>query len=355
MSLLPRIAQHMSVYIERLWEYCRLTEEKRLMASGQSEQTEQTDPMEMRAESRVMTKLLMQADQIADSEAAVLILGETGVGKEVLARRLHKMSSRASGPFTVVDLTSVPENLVESELFGHEKGAFTGADRQKAGRLELAHRGTLFIDEVGEIPKSVQVKLLRVLQEKAFARVGGTRTLVSDFRLVAATNRDLMAEVVAGRFREDLYYRLNVVPVTLPPLRERGKDVGLLGRYFLAYYARKYNKHNLTLAPKDEERLTAYHWPGNVRELKNAIERAVILSTDESLELDLPIESRSFHGHPLDDTPTLDEMQRRYIHSILDLTGGRISGEGGAAELLGMKRTSLYTRMKKLGMSLPRR
>jgi transcriptional regulator with GAF, ATPase, and Fis domain len=355
MSMLPRIGQHMSVYIGRLWEYCRLTQEKRIMASEQSEHTELADSLEMRAASPVMVRLLMQADQIADSEAAVLILGETGVGKEVLARRLHKMSSRHSGPFVVVDLTSVPENLVESELFGHEKGAFTGADRQRVGRLELAHRGTLFIDEVGEIPKSMQVKLLRVLQEKAFARLGGTRPVVSDFRLVAATNRELKAEVDAGRFRQDLYYRLNVVPVRLPPLRERGKDVVLLAQHFLRYYTRRYNKCTLRLSANHEERLTAHDWPGNVRELKNVIERGVIMSSGDRLELDLPVGSPSRHGHPLAETPTLDEMQRRYILSVLDMTGGRISGKGGAAELLGMKRTSLYTRMKNLGMNLPRR
>ncbi len=354
-SILPRIARDMSVYIERLWEYCRLSENERLAASDVSDPAETADPNAIRYESRVMVQLFRHADRIADSGAAVLILGETGVGKEVLARRLHKMSSRAQGPFTVVDLTSVPENLVESELFGHEKGAFTGADRQKAGRLELANKGTLFIDEVGEIPKSIQVKLLRVLQERSYARVGGTRTVATDFRLVAATNRDLRSEVSAGHFREDLFYRLNVVPLTVPPLRERGKDVVLLAGHFLSYYTRKYGKHELTLNPDDEAKLLAYHWPGNVRELKNIIERTVLLAEGNHLELTLPIEPPTNSNDLYADTPTLDEVQRRYILHVLDLTGGRIGGPGGAAEVMGMKRTSLYNRMKKLGMSLPRR
>jgi transcriptional regulator with GAF, ATPase, and Fis domain len=280
----------------------------------------------------------------------VLISGETGVGKELLARRLHKMSPRRDYPLITVDPTTIPENLVESELFGHEKGAFTGADRQKNGRMVLAHGGTLFIDEVGEIPKSTQVKLLRVLQEKTLVRVGGTQTISSDFRLVAATNRDLAEEVAAGRFREDLFYRLNVVPIVLPPLKERIEDVLLLSQHFLSRYAAKYNRPELGLTEDDEARLKAYNWPGNVRELKNVIERAVILSSGERLMLDPPAKRIAHANNPFADLPTLDELQRRYITFVLDKTQGQMGGPRGAAELLGMRRSSLYSRMKKLGI-----
>jgi transcriptional regulator with PAS, ATPase and Fis domain len=250
----------------------------------------------------------------------------------------------------IVDPTTIPETLIESELFGHEKGAFTGADRQKLGRIELAHRGTLFIDEVGEIPKSSQVKLLRVLQEKTLIRVGGTKTIMSDFRLIAATNRDLADEVAAGHFREDLYYRLNVISITLPPLRERNEDVPFLARHFLSLYAAKHNQLVPGLSQEDETLLLAYHWPGNIRELKNVMERAVLLSTKDRLEISLPVKRSLSSDDCFSDFPSLDEMQRRYIRFIMEKTGGKVSGPGGAAELLEMKRTSLYKRMNKLGL-----
>jgi len=262
------------------------------------------------------------------------------------------MSSRRKKPFVTIDPSTIPENLLESELFGHEKGAFTGADRQKPGRLELADRGTLFIDEVGEIPKSIQVKLLRVLEEKEFVRIGGRRPIKSDFRLVAATNRDLAEEVTKSHFRKDLYYRLNVLTLTLPLLRDRGEDIIMLARHFLAYYSGKNNVPELKLTDEDEARLTAHDWPGNVRELKNVMERATILNTIEGLEPHLRAESRLFITHPFADTPSLNEIQRRYIRHVLNKTVGKIAGPGGAAELLGMKRTTLYNRMKKLGIAL---
>jgi len=297
-----------------------------------------------------MNETLAKADRIAASDSTVLILGETGVGKELLAQRIHMMSQRSEKPFVIVDPTTIPENLVESELFGHEKGAFTGADRQKRGRLELAHSGTLFIDEVGEIPKSIQVKLLRVIQERTFVRVGGNRTLHPDFRLIVATSRDLASEVAAGRFREDLYYRLNVVPLTLPPLRERKEDIPLLAGYFLDRYASKYNRAEVRLRPQDKDRLKGYNWPGNVRELENVMERTVLLSTDERLEFKLPTEGKTVPGQFFSDYPTLDEIQRRYIRHVLKKTGGKVGGPAGAAEILGMKRTSLNNRMKRLGL-----
>jgi len=310
----------------------------------------ESNAREIVAENPLMLEILGQIDQVAASDGTVLIMGETGVGKELFAHRLHRMSERHDRPFVVVDPTTIPETLVESELFGHEKGAFTGADQQKAGRLELAHGGTLFIDEVGEIPKSLQVKLLRTLQEKSFVRVGGTSTLHSDFRLVAATNRDLAEEVAAGRFREDLYYRINVLPFTIPPLRERKEDIPLLARFFLARHATRYSRPKLALTEDDAAKLMAYVWPGNVRELENVMERTVLLSTGEELDVRLPAGGISIASDLSVGPLTLDEVQRRHIQHVLDTTGGKIGGSGGAAEILGMKRTTLNKRLRKLGL-----
>jgi transcriptional regulator with GAF, ATPase, and Fis domain len=345
--MLTRFGNCLSAFIDRIHEFSQRLEQsaaERIHLSGYP------DSPNILAKSRVMKKILELADRVASSDSTILILGETGVGKELLAQRIHHMSRRNEGPFVIVDLTTLPENLVESELFGYEKGAFTGAERRKAGRLELAHGGTLFIDEVGETPKSVQVKLLRVLQEKSLVRLGGTQTISSDFRLVAATNRDLAAEVTLGRFREDLFYRLNVVPIFLPPLRERLEDVPLMARHFIVKYAAKYNRPLLDLTPEDEAKLMDYQWPGNVRELQNIIERAVILSTAEDLELDLPSRKNRNLGQFYSDHPSLDELQRRYIRYALEKTEGKIGGLGGAAEFLGIKRTTLQKRMKKLGL-----
>ena len=350
-SLLLQIMRHVSSYIERIEGYCRLIEEQTTLAKQECKSTGNRYGDEIVSASSVMRDLLEQVDAVARSDAPILILGETGVGKELLARRIHAQSGRAEGPFVAVELASIPENLIESELFGHEKGAFTGADRQKPGRLELAHRGTLFIDEVGDIPASVQVKLLRMLQEKNFVRIGGTRTLSSDFRLVSATNRDLAREVAGGKFREDLYYRLNVVPFQIPPLRQRGDDVVRLARHFLVLYARKYNKHNLRLSAQDDARINAYHWPGNVRELQNIIERSVILSRDGAFDLKLPQGPEENILPDITAVTTMDDMQRRHIKAVLELTNGRIDGPDGAAQLLGIKRTTLYARMKKLGIT----
>ncbi|MBI5604505.1 MAG: sigma-54-dependent Fis family transcriptional regulator [Deltaproteobacteria bacterium] len=347
---LRQMANRLNSYIARVWGYSRKLEETAFTGSENLIHLESSDGSEIVTQSPVMNKILVKADRMADSNGTVLILGETGVGKELMAQRLYKKSRFHEGPLVVVDMTTISENLVESELFGHEKGAFTGADRQKKGRLELAHKGTLFIDEVGEIPKGIQVKLLRALQERTLVRVGGTRTLACDFRLIAATNRDLATEVAAGRFREDLYYRLNVLPLILPPLRERSEDILLLSRHFLNRYAAKYGYHVYTLSPEQEAALLNYHWPGNVRELKNVIERAVILSTGRDLELDLPVMGKPRSMDLTDDSPTLDELQRRYIQQVLEKTEGRMSGPGGAATILGMKRSSFYNRMKKLGL-----
>jgi transcriptional regulator with GAF, ATPase, and Fis domain/tetratricopeptide (TPR) repeat protein len=344
---LIQMARWLTSYIDHIFEFSRRLEQK---VADQSTQLGVAESFSIVTENTHMRHLLQQADRIADSDSTVLILGETGVGKELLARRIHLNSPRKNHPLLIVDPMVIPENLVESELFGYEKGAFTGADRQKKGRLELAHNGTLFIDEIGEIPRSIQVKLLRAIQEKSMVRIGGTTTIYSDFRLVAATNRDLVKEVAAGRFREDLFYRLNVIPMTLPALRDRREDIPLLAQHFLQRFSLKYNRQGIKLSPEDENLLKNYDWPGNIRELQNVIERAALLSTDGKIHLDFPAATSASAKHPFDDLPDLDQIQRRYIRYVLDKTGGKMSGPGGAAELLGMKRTSLYNRMKKLGM-----
>lgn len=346
-ATLVRIARHFGRYIERILEHSKMLEDKSDMALEHSTARKAPEKKDIIAESLVMEELLTRIDQVACTEAAVLLLGETGVGKEVLAKRIHDMSTHRTGPLVVIDLATAPENLVESDLFGHEKGAFTGADRQKKGRMELAHEGTLFIDEVGDVPPSIQVKLLRALQEKTFVRVGGTRNLSSDFRLVAATNRDLEKEVKEGRFRQDLYYRLNVVPIIVPPLRARDTDIILLAQYFLDHYARKYSRSNLVLKARDKKSIESYPWPGNVRELKNVIERSVILSTDGNLEIALKLKPEQ---GSIKEILTMEELQRQHIKYVLEKTGGRVGGCDGAAALLGMKRTTLYTRMRKLGL-----
>ena len=347
---IPILIDHTNWYVSRVLERIKLREQASRLAADKSIQLERIGADPILAQAPTMLEVLSQAEKAARSEATLLVTGETGTGKELLVSRVHKQSPRAAGPFIVVDSTTIPENLVESELFGHEKGAFTGADVRKRGRIELAHLGTLFIDEIGELPLPVQAKLLRALETKTFYRVGGTQAVKSDFRLVAATNRRLADEVAAGRFRQDLYFRLNVIPIVLPPLRERGEDVIHLARHFLSHYCRKYNASGLDLTARDQAEIAAYSWPGNVRELKNVLERAVILSGGGRLVLDIP-SGRSAPGEPsFSETPTMDELQRRYIRYVLDKTGGRIYGPGGAAEVLGMNRSTLYTRMYKLGM-----
>ncbi len=348
-AILEKIGRQAGALIERIEDYGRLAARRLVTATETSAGTGAPLP-EILGDSAAVRFVLDQGDRVAGRDAAILITGETGTGKELLARRIHGRSNRAAGPFIVIDMATMPEGLVESELFGHERGAFTGADRQKLGRIELAHGGTLFIDEVGEIPPAVQVRLLRVLQEKTFMRIGGTRELRCDFRLIAATNRELAREVFRGAFRADLFYRINVVPLSMPPLRERGDDVLLIARHYLGLYARRYNRPGLTLGRDDETKLRAHTWPGNVRELQNIVERAVLLSENDSLDLGLTETVRSTAADLVADTPTLAELERRYITAILKKTDGRIAGKNGAAALLGMKRTTLYTRMKKLGL-----
>ena len=351
------LANHFIAYLQHLLDRIRLHDEIKRLTSYNIMQMEQIKDNSIIGESPVMLKIFNEVEKSAKSKATVLITGETGTGKELTVKMLHKLSNQSSGPLIVIDSATIPENLVESELFGHEKGAFTGAEKMKRGRMELAHEGTLFIDEIGELSLQIQSKLLRALEERAFYRVGGMQPVKSNFRLVAATNRDLLNEVKKGCFREDLYYRLNVLSLCLPPLRDRGNDIILLAEHFLNNFSIHYGKH-FRLTNKDKDKLYAYQWPGNIREIKNVIERAVILSSENNLVLDIPSRKESSKEHYYTDTytdtdadtnlVTLDEVQRRYIKRILEKTGGRISGQDGAAALLGMKRSSLYTRMYKL-------
>ena len=344
------MSHHLGICIEQLSEYYGLdgTPPHKAVVSVLSSDQSITD--EIKTTSKKMLGILKIADKVANSDANVLILGETGVGKELLVKRIHKMSPKSSGPFHTVDVNNIPENLIESELFGHEKGAFTGADRRKIGRLELVNHGTLFIDEVGNIPLTTQAKLLRTLQEKSFVRVGGTKTIKSDFRLLAATNANLEQQVINGSFREDLFYRLNVVPIIIPPLRERNKDIVYLAKHFLKIYIKRHNRSVSSISKQDESMLCKYHWPGNIRELRNLMERAVLLSTEGELSLNLPLEKQVECKEYFDDLPTMKELQRRYISYVTKRTGGRISGPYGAAKILGMNRTTLYSRMEKLGL-----
>ncbi len=348
-SIMKHMARHTNLVVERRLNYLKVKEERNLLASEKSIHMEY-DKTRIIAHSDVMSQMLEQVDQVAETESTIIITGETGTGKELLARRIHNKSLRAGGPFIVVDSTTIPENLLESELFGHEKGAFTGAEKRKIGRIELAHQGTLFMDEIGELPLSAQAKLLRALQEKEFNRVGGTRVITSNFRLVAATNRDLTREVERGRFREDLYFRLNVIPIHLPSLTKRKDDIVLLAKYFLNRYAKKYTRRGLKLSSEQKKMLRHYKWPGNIRELQNIMERAVLLSSDNQLEIHLPARKQTRLENPFSDMPSFEEIQRRYINHVLSACGGKISGPDGAAQILGLKRTSLYSRMKILGM-----
>ncbi len=300
---------------------------------------------------------------VADSDAAVLVTGESGTGKELVARAIHEASGRGDRPLIRVNCAAIPRDLFESEFFGHAKGAFTGALRDRAGRFELAHGGTLFLDEVGEIPLELQGKLLRILQESQYERVGEEKTREVDVRIVAATNRDLQAEVAAGRFRSDLYFRLNVFPIELVPLRDRLEDIPLLAAHFLESAQRRSGRKDLRIATADIERLAAYHWPGNIRELQNVLERAIILAVDGRLHIDLPQTGRPERDKPrasMDaakpSTPALRResdrraAERQDIENALRLSGGRVSGKDGAAALLGVKPTTLASRIKTFGI-----
>ncbi len=295
--------------------------------------------------------VLKSIEKVASTDSTVLILGETGTGKELIARAIHNNSPRSQRALIKVNCAALVPELIESELFGHEKGAFTGAYTERQGRFELAHEGTIFLDEIGELPAALQVKLLRVIQEGEFERLGSTETIQTDVRIIAATNRDLEEAVAKGDFRRDLYFRLNVFPLYLPPLRERKEDIPLLVNHFIRIFSRKTGKEITGISEGVIQHLTNYSWPGNVRELENIIERAVILSSGKRLVPGswMPGDKKDTSGR----IQTLKENEKYHILKALEATHWKVSGENGAARVLGMNRTTLEARMKKLGISRP--
>ena len=303
-------------------------------------------------ESPALESVLKQVTRVAPTGSTVLIQGETGTGKELIARAIHNISSRCGCPFVKLNCAAIPLDLLESELFGHERGAFTGAVAQKTGRFELADKGTLFLDEIGDIPLALQPKLLRVLQEQEFERLGGTRTHQVNVRLVAATHRNLTEMLKRGEFRSDLYYRLNVFPIALPPLRERGEDIPALVRHFVEMFCRRMDKQIEHIPEETMAALCSYQWPGNIRELQNLIERAVILSDDGVLPNPLPAAAMEDMTPSLSST-TLRDSERKLILHALEEAGWVIGGPRGAAAQLGVKRTTLIYKMEGLGISRP--
>lgn len=301
----------------------------------------------MIGESAAFQEALRNIRLVAPTDATVLVQGETGTGKELIARAIHDLSGRSKQPFIKVNCAAIPATLLESELFGHEKGSFTGAFAQKLGRFELAHKGTLFLDEIGEIPLELQSKLLRAIQEQELERVGGNRTIRVDIRLVAATNRNLKEMVDEGKFRSDLYYRLNVFPLSVPPLRERQRDIPLLIRHFAQKYARRLNRAIEEIPTSTIEALTKYDWPGNIRELQHIIERSVILTSGRLLHVAIPQSTQTgvVQSSPLDEATEREQVLRALVESR-----GKVGGSRGAAARLGMPRTTLQARMKKLNI-----
>jgi transcriptional regulator with GAF, ATPase, and Fis domain len=298
-----------------------------------------------------MQEVYQMMSLVSHSNATVLLQGETGTGKELIARGIHEASPRSNKLMVKVNCAALPVNLIESELFGYEKGAFTGAYERRTGKFELAHRGTLFLDEVGELPLEVQVKLLRVLQEREFERLGGKVTIKVDLRIIAATNRDLKTEVDAGRFRSDLYYRLNVFPIQLPPLRERKEDIPYLAHFFLARYG-KSNLNKVTgISAATMNELKAYRWPGNVRELEHMIERSVLLSNTKTLTKVYLPDAIAADPAGSADIINLESVERKHIIDVIRKCNGKIAGKGGAAELLRLPASTLNSKMKKLGIA----
>ena len=326
----------------------RLVEEKSYL---ESEVRSQGMFEEIVGDSPALKRVLDQVATVAPSHATVLVLGETGTGKELIARALHRMSRRKNASFIKLNCAAIPTGLLESELFGHERGAFTGAVSQKIGRLELADGGTLFLDEVGEIPLELQPKLLRVLQDHEFERLGSNRTIKVDLRLVAATNRDLAKSIAQHEFRSDLFYRLSVFPIRVPPLRERREDIPLLVRYFVRKFAPRMNRHIETIPKETMEALTAWPWPGNIRELENLIERSVILSGGKVLNVPLPEMGAASHTSAPEPDRSLGGVEREHILHVLRETNGVISGPHGAATRLGLKRSTLQSKMQRLNIT----
>jgi formate hydrogenlyase transcriptional activator len=365
-AFLAQFARQVAIAVDNAVAYGQISDLKDQLAQEkvylEDEIRSELNFEEIVGKSEALRRVLTLVETVAPTDSTVLIYGETGTGKELIARAVHNLSSRGSNAFVKLNCAAIPTGLLESELFGHEKGAFTGAIAQRVGRFELAHRGTVFLDEIGEIPLELQPKLLRVLQEREFERLGSTRTLRTDARLIAATNRDLEELVAEQKFRSDLYYRLNVFPVRVPALRERPEDIPLLVRHFAQQFSRRMNKSIDSIPSETITTLVRYHWPGNIRELQNVIERAVILSTGSVLKV--PTDQLHFrasaegegslnHGNGSLHA-ALDEAERQEIVAALDKTNWIVAGPNGAASRLGMKRSTLQSRMQKLGIRISR-
>jgi len=360
MDLLTGVGEQVAVAVENALAYRQIDELKNKLQEEkhylQEEIRSEYNFEEIIGTSPALKRALEDVQTVAPTDSTVLIFGETGTGKELIARALHNLSGRSNHPLVKVNCAAIPTGLLESEMFGHERGAFTGAVEQRKGRFELAHRGTIFLDEVEEIPLELQPKLLRVLQEQEFERLGSGKTIRVDVRVIAATNADLAQMVAEKKFRRDLYYRLNVFPIMLPALRERAQDISLLVHFFAQRFAQQMKKPIKTISPEALAQLTAYSWPGNIRELQNLIERAVILSRGSVLEVPLgeikkpANEILVNHGSPV----TLEALEREHIIKTLREAGWVIGGNAGAAARLGLNRTTLNNRMRKLGITRPR-
>ena len=356
--LLSQVANQIAIAVENALSYRQIEELKDTLNKEklylEDEIRTEYNFEEIIGESAALKRILKEVETVAPTDSTVLIQGETGTGKELIARAIHNLSKRRERTFVKMNCAAIPTGLLESELFGHERGAFTGAIAQKVGRFELAHGGTLFLDEVGDVPLELQSKLLRVLQEQEFERLGSNRTIRVDVRLVAATNRDLAQMVADKQFRSDLYYRFNVFPITAPSLRERPEDIPLLVRYFAQKYARLMNKQIETIPAGAMTALAKYHWPGNIRELENLIERSVILSQGPDLHVPLG-ELKAPTAAALNGAATLEAAEREHILRVLRETKWVIGGSSGAAAHLGMKRTTLQSKIRKLGISRDQR
>jgi formate hydrogenlyase transcriptional activator len=365
-EFLTQIGNQVAIAVENACAFGEIRELKEKLAQEklylEDEIRSEMNFAQIVGKSASLRRVLKQVETVAPTDSTVLIYGDTGTGKELIARAIHDLSPRRSKPFVKLNCAAIPTGLLESELFGHEKGAFTGAIAQRIGRFEVANGGTIFLDEIGEIPLELQTKLLRVLQEREFERLGSSRTLRTDARLIAATNRDLEAMVSEQKFRSDLFFRLNVFPVHVPPLRERQGDIPLLVRHFTQQFSRRMNRVIETIPSAAMEALCRYHWPGNIRELQNVIERAVIISTGPALSVDVadlkfpkagppvekPLSPKSTNGalHNV-----LEETERQQILKALKECNWVVAGPNGAAAHLGMKRSTLQLRMHKLGIA----
>jgi formate hydrogenlyase transcriptional activator len=370
LSFFSQVANQIALAVENSLAYGQVSELKDKLAEEnvylESEIRSELYFEEIVGNSEPLRRVLQEIETVAPTDSTVLIYGETGTGKELIARALHNLSSRKSNAFVKLNCAAIPTGLLESELFGHEKGAFTGAIAQRVGRFELANRGTIFLDEVGEIPLELQPKLLRVLQEREFERLGSTRTIRTDARLIAATNRDLKTMVEEQRFRSDLYYRLNVFPIRVPSLRERKEDIPQLVRHFVKEFSRRNHRVIDTIPAETMQALIRYHWPGNIRELQNVIERAVIISRGPVLNVALAELTPDGSSPPVPMITStksashdslremLDETERNQILRALEGANGVVAGPNGAAARLGVKRSTLQLKMQRLGIRLSR-